>query len=151
MRSASSSSGGTRNGIPRARRSCAARAAGARAIVGSGTRNARAVCAVLRPPSDFTVSATRAGSASDGMAAGEEQPQAVVGEGGVVVHASASWAGADAGAVALGERLERAEPLVERARAAQRGRSPAALAVVVSQAAGTSGTPSRGHVASATA
>ena len=56
-------------------------------IVGSATRNARAISPVVRPPSARSVSATRAGSSSAGMAAGEDQAQPVVDDHApVVVH-----------------------------------------------------------------
>ena len=50
------------------------------AIVASATRNARAISAVVRPPSARRVSATRASGDEGRVAAGEDQPQAVVGE-----------------------------------------------------------------------
>ena len=148
MRSSSSSSDGTRNGM----RACAIfrRARSSRAaIVGSGTRNARAVCAVLRPPSDFTVSATRAGSASDGWQhANSSRRRSSVRE------VSSSIVGSWACVTAEPSRSASASSVRSRSSSARvrRSRSIARrLAVVVSQAAGISGTPSRGHVASATA
>ena len=55
-------------------------------MVGSATRNARAISPVVMPPSARSVSATRAGSSSAGMAAGEDQPQPVVDDRALVVH-----------------------------------------------------------------
>ena len=51
------------------------------AIVGSGTRNARAISSVCRPPSSRNVSGTCALGAERGMAAREDQPEAVVAHG----------------------------------------------------------------------
>ena len=48
------------------------------AIVGSGTRNARAISSVVRPPSRRSVSATRASRRQHRMAGGEHQAQQVV-------------------------------------------------------------------------
>ena len=48
------------------------------AIVASGTRKARAISSVVRPPSSRRVSATRASVESTGMAGREHQPQQVV-------------------------------------------------------------------------
>jgi hypothetical protein len=58
------------------------------------------------------------GQRQRGVAAREQQPQPVVGEGGVVVHRGVVG-GARRGAVSAGEGLERADPLVERSGAAQ--------------------------------
>jgi hypothetical protein len=54
------------------------------AIVGSATRKARAISAVVRPATVRSVSATRASSESAGVTTGEGQPQAVVLHGAVV-------------------------------------------------------------------
>ena len=50
------------------------------AIVAAGTRNARAISSVSRPPSVRSVSATCASSGKRRMAAGEDQPEAIVGD-----------------------------------------------------------------------
>ena len=57
--------GGTRNGMPAARIFRFARTSRC-AIVASGTRNARAISSVVRPPSVRSVNATWASSASAG-------------------------------------------------------------------------------------
>ncbi len=49
------------------------------AIVASGTRNARAISAVCRPPSSRSVSATWASGDERRVAAQEHQPELVVG------------------------------------------------------------------------
>ena len=51
------------------------------AIVVSGTRNARAICAVVRPQTTRSVSAICACAGQRRVAAGEDQPQALVGLG----------------------------------------------------------------------
>ena len=48
------------------------------AMVGSGTRNARAISSVVRPPSRRSVSATRASVRQHRMTGGEDQPQQIV-------------------------------------------------------------------------
>ena len=48
------------------------------AMVGSGTRNARAISSVVRPPSRRSVSATRASRGEHRMAGGEDEAQQVV-------------------------------------------------------------------------
>src|SRR5207244_10830718 len=64
-RSGSRCAGGTRNGIPAALILCFARTSRF-AIVSDGTRDARAISSVERPPSVRSVSATCASSASAG-------------------------------------------------------------------------------------
>jgi hypothetical protein len=53
-------------------------------MVASEVMNARAICAVDIPVSVRSISATRASIDSAGVTAGEDQPQAVVGEVGLV-------------------------------------------------------------------
>ena len=50
-------------------------------MVGSETRNARAISAVLRPATVFSVNATRPFEGKSRVAAGEDQPQPVIGLG----------------------------------------------------------------------
>ncbi len=47
-------------------------------MVGSGTRNARAISAVVSPPNNLSVSASCASVAIAGVAAGEHQAQPIV-------------------------------------------------------------------------
>ena len=79
------------------------------AIVGSGTRKARAISSVVRPPSRRSVSATRASVRQHRMAGGEDQAQQVVAD--VVVERG----------VEVGRRAFAARPRA-------RGRAPRACA-----------------------
>src|SRR5215217_7884710 len=96
-------SGGTRNGTPAALILRLARTS-RWAIVASGTRNARAISVVVRPPSVRSVRATCPVQGQGRMAAGEDELQALVGDGGLV-H---GW----------GRRFEPADLLVEHPHAA---------------------------------
>ena len=82
-RSGSRWSGGTRNGMPAARILAFARTSRC-AIVGSATRNARAISGVVSPPSVRRVSATCASSGERRVAAREDQLQPLVLEGRLV-------------------------------------------------------------------
>ena len=105
------------------------------AMVGSGTRKARAISAVVSPPSSRSVSATRAAVRQRRVAAGEDEPQPVVAHGALLgwfaraACSSAAWA-------LLGRR----------AAASRRSRSMARLrAVVMIHPAGLGGSPAAGH------
>ena len=104
------------------RRSCAWRATSRCAIVGSATRNARAISPSSGPPSERRVSATRAFERERRVAACEDQPQAVVADrrllGSVLVGAR--------GVEPARSSAERARALGERAVAPQPVDRPAA-------------------------
>ena len=129
--SGSSASAGTRYGIRASRILPFARTSRC-AMVGSGTRNARAISAVVRPPSSRSVSATCARRRERRVAAGEDQAQPVVAHGALLGR--------------LVARRAAAPPARARSSrdASRRRRSIARLrAVVMIQPAGLGGQPGR--------
>ena len=114
------------------------------AIAGSATRNARAISAVVRPPSDRSVSATRAGGAS----AGWQHVKISRRRSSRIIDASSS-SGCSCSCRRTSSASRSARPAAARSR---RSRSIALrCAVVVIQAAGLAGTPPAGHAAAAAA
>ena len=109
------------------------------AIVGSGTRNACAICAVVSPATSRSVSATR-DSAASAVAAGEDEREAVVGDRAHVVLLGRQRLEPCEQLRLAGERLLAAEPVDARLRA-----------VVMTHAPGLRGVPSRGQRSSAVA
>ncbi len=147
MRSGRRCAGGTRYGMPALRILRLARTI-RWAIVGSGTRNARAISGVVRPTSVRNVERDLRLEPERGVATGEDEPQPVVVDAAVV--------DVDHLARLRIVRLAGCEhrDLLELGRSAlaRRNRSMATLrAVVVNHATGVRGTPSRGQVSSARA
>ena len=109
-------------------------------MVGSGTRNARAISAVVSPPSSRRVSATWAPVAERRMAAGEDKPQPVIAHGALLLGGS-SRACSSAAWACLSARA-----------ASRRRRSMARWrAVVMIHPAGLGGSPARGQRRAASA
>ena len=110
------------------------------AIVASGTRNARAISSVLRPPSVRSVSATCASSRERRMAAGEDQLEPLVGK------------DSSRPSRPPPPRAPRSSFVFAASVRSRRMRSIARLrAVAISQAPGLSGAPSRGQRSAAIA
>ena len=106
------------------------------AIVASGTRNARAISSVSRPPSERSVSASRASSASAGW---QHAKMRLSRSSGIVVESSIS---SSVGAVSR----RPSSSVLRRRVCSRRSRSIARFrATVTSQPAGFAGTPSRGQ------
>ena len=117
------------------------------AIVGSGTRNARAISSVVSPPSSRSVSATRASRGQHGMAGDEHQAQQVVADGGRPARRRDRGRGRCVPDVGLVAQLR---PACAREFARRRNWSMARrFAVAMSQAPGLSGMPVSGHFSSA--
>ena len=136
MRSGSRCAGGTRYGMPALRILRLARTSRC-AIVGSGTRNARAISAVVSPASVRSVSATCASTDSAGWQHVKISRR----------RSSSTPLSSESARVASGRRRARRPPAAwRRPSLARRSRSSARLrAVVVSHAPGLRGTPSRGQ------
>src|SRR5256885_2068079 len=116
------------------------------AIVGAGTRKARAISSVVNPPSVRSVNATCASVASAGWQ--QVKTSSSRSSGNVVVSSNDTWSGSDmASAAAASSR-----PAFAASVRSRRMRSIARLrAVVTSHAPGLRGLPSRGQRSAATA
>ena len=138
MRSARWSAGGGSNRAPAPRMACFARLMRL-AMVDSGTRNAAAISAVVRPPTARRVSATCDVRGQRGVAAQHQQRQRVVVArrcvGGITVRTGSS------AAIAASRR--------RRALSLRQWSTSHRVATVSSQARGWSGMPVRGHCTTA--
>src|SRR5256886_3086958 len=115
------------------------------AIVGSGTRKARAISSVVNPPSVRSVNATCASVASAGWQ--QVKTSSSRSSGNVVVSSNDTWSGSAASAAAASSR-----PVFAASVRSRRMWSIARLrAVVTSHAPGLRGVPSRGQRSAATA
>lgn len=139
-RGARLSPSGTENGMPAATTLRLVRTSRC-AIVGSGTRNARATCAVVRPSTARSVSASRASGDRDGW----QQANSIGNRSSGVPPPGSRGAGGSASAACAA-----AAPASRWRRARARSRSTARrCAVVVSHPPGLGGTPRVGQVRSA--
>ena len=144
MRSGSRCAGGTRYGIPAPAILSLARTSRL-AIVGSDTRNARAISAVVRPASVRSVSATRPSSGSAGW---QQVKISRSRSSSIPLSSSGSFIGVGSSSASAATSAS-SSALPSRSR---RSRSIARLrATVVSHAPGRRGTPSRGQRRSASA